>query len=338
MRHLRANYQANRSRVRRRMPRDIAAELIHALDLTVEERQLVLALSAQWVSANDILASAAGPRDTIGELLVKSGRLTRQELDKALADQRESGQRLGEVMVRHGTMSAAEVRSVLAFQQRLGNARTGNPGPLQLGNLLVATGVITSAQLDRALEQQRQSKRRLGDALICAGYATKHQVAQGLRLQQTLLRIALAVLLALSSSQTAVDAAGGTAHGNIMFSATVLPYLRVDVLRQAPTLTVTPADVSRGFVDVPSGTALRAISNDRQGFTVSFDPRLRVFERVRIMGLDGNVEIGPEGGAARHTYSGRDTSLELSYRFYLAAGVAPGSYPWPLQISSSITY
>jgi hypothetical protein len=335
---MRANYQANRSRVRRRMPRDIAAGLVPALDLAVEERQLVLALSAQWVSANDILASAAGPRDTIGELLVKSGRLTRQELERALADQRQSGRKLGEIMVRHGMLSPAEVRSVLAFQRRLGVAGSGSPCPLQLGNLLVATGTIAPAQLERALAQQRQSKRRLGDALVGAGYVTEQQVAQGLRLQQTLLRVALAVLLTLSVPQPAVGAAGGATHANIMFSATVLPYLRVDVLRQTPTLTVTPADVSRGFVDVPSGTALRAVSNDHQGFTVSFDPRLRVFERVRILGLDGSVEIGPNGGAAHHAYSGRDTSLELSYRFYLAAGLAPGSYPWPLQISSSVTY
>ena len=37
-------------------------------------------------------------------------------------------------------------------------------------------------------------------------------------------------------------------------------------------------------------------------------------------------------------YPGRDTLLQLSYRFYLAAGLVPGSYPWPLQISSSVVY
>jgi hypothetical protein len=339
MRHPRANHSTNRSRVRRRMLRDIAAELVGALELDREDRELVVALSSQWVGVNDILASAAGPREPIGELLVKAGRLTRLQLDDALAEQRTSGQRLGELLVRKGQLAAPELRSILAFQQRLGGASPANAGPLQLGNLLVAVGAITVAQLEQALEQQRQYKRRLGDALVSAGYATEHQVARGLKLQQVMLHVALAVLLASSLGPTAASAAsGGTAYSSVIMSATVLPYHRIEVVRQAPLLTVTSADVARGYVDVAGGTSLRALSNDHRGFTVSFEPRARLFERATIVGLGGDLNIGPDGGSVQHHYTGRDTSLELSYRFYLAASLAPGSYPWPLQISSSVMY
>jgi hypothetical protein len=339
MRRVRANHFTNRSRIRRQLPWEIAAALIRSLDLCVEDRDLALGLSALWVGANDVLAAAAGPRAPIGELLVKIGRLTRPQLESVLADQGESGMKLGEILVRKGWLTTPELRAILAFQQRLGNAGAASAGPLQLGNLLVTTGKITPAQLEQALLQQRQSKQRLGDTLVGAGYLTEHHVEHGLRLQQMMVRLALSVLLAMSlQSFPASAAAGGAAYGAITMSATVLPYHRLDVVRQSPTLTVTPSDVARGYVDVPAGTALRARSNDRQGFTVSFDPRMKLFKRATITGLGGAVDIGAAGGAAYYAYAGRDKELELSYRFYLEAGLAPGSYPWPLRISSSVTY
>src|SRR6266496_1537276 len=336
MRGSRANHFTNRFRARRVMPKEIATELIRTLDLDPEDRRFIAAISTQWVRSTDVLAAAAGPREPIGELLIKAGRLTRGQLDQALADQSESGMRLGEVLIRKAWLTAPELRLVLAFQRRLGKAGVAHAGPSQLGNLLVAMGAITLEQLDDALQQQQHSKRRLGDALVSAGLVSETQVARGLRLQQTLLRLALAVLLA--SSLVPVGAAAASAFSAITFSATVLPYHRLDVVRQAPTLTVTPEDVARGYVDVPAGTQLRAQSNERKGFSVSFDPRMRLFERATITGLSNAVDIGPDGGVANQAYSGRDALLQLSYRFYLAAGLPPGSYPWPLQISSSVVY
>ncbi len=318
------------------MPKEIAIELIRTLDLSPDERRFVEQISAQWVGANDVLAVAAGPREPIGELLISAGRLTRAQLDQALAGQSRSGERLGEVLVRNGWLTASEVRLVLAFQKRLGRSATDAAGPLQLGNLLVATGAITPEQLQDGLQQQQQSKRRLGDTLVGAGYVSEPEIARGLHLQRTLLRLALEALLA--STLAPATAAAASAYSAITFSATVLPYHKLDVVRQAPTLTVTPEDIDRGYVDVPAGTQLRAQSNERKGFSVSFDPRARLFERATITGLGKAVEIGPEGGAVNQVYPGRDTLLQLSYRFYLAAGLVPGSYPWPLQISSSVVY
>ena len=224
------------------MPKEIAIELIRTLDLSPDERRFVEQISAQWVGANDVLAVAAGPREPIGELLISAGRLTRAQLDQALADQSRSGERLGEVLVRNGWLTASEVRLVLAFQKRLGRSATDAAGPLQLGNLLVATGAITPEQLQDALQQQQQSKRRLGDTLVGAGYVSEPEIARGLHLQRTLLRLALAALLA--STLAPATAAAASAYSAITFSATVLPYHKLDVVRQAPTLTVTPRTMS----------------------------------------------------------------------------------------------
>ncbi len=262
MRRLRTHHFSNRTRARRVIPKELATELIRMLDLDPEDRRFTEEISAQWVGANDVLAAAAGPHEPIGELLIKAGGLTRAQLDQALADGSESGLRLGEVLVRKAWLTASELRLVLAFQKRLGRGGGEHAGPLQLGNLLVAMSVITAEQLQDAPRQQ-QSGRRLGDTLVSAGYASEPQIARGLRLQQTLLRLALAALLA-SSLQPAMSVAA-SAYSVVTLSATVLPYHRLDVVRQAQTLTVTPKDVARGYVDVLAATQIFAQSHERKG-------------------------------------------------------------------------
>ena len=339
MHRTRVRHFANRLRDRRSAPRQVAADLIHSLDIDPRERRLVESIAARWIGLREVLATAAGPHEPIGELLVRAGRLTREQLEAALVAQRDAGLRLGELLVKKGWLSEPELRALLAFQKRLGKVGADRAGPLQLGNLLVASGAISAEQLQFALVHHRQSNQRLGDALVRSGFATEHQVEQGLRLQRTLLTVALAVLLALSAHTASAGAAGaGAAHNTISLSATILPYHRLDVLRQAATLNVSRSDVERGYVDVPGATALRALSNDQKGFTVSFETRVNVFDRVTVAGLGAPLDLGNGGGAARYAYAGRETALELSYRFYLAAGLAPGNYPWPLLISSSVTY
>ena len=53
-------------------------------------------------------------------------------------------------------------------------------------------------------------------------------------------------------------------------SATVLPYLRLQVLKQNSTLDVTPEDVARGYIDVAAATDLMARTNDRNGFSRTY--------------------------------------------------------------------
>ena len=44
---------------------------------------------------------------------------------------------------------------------------------MRLGNLLVSSGVITNEQLEKTLEMQKETKERLGDVLIRAGFITE---------------------------------------------------------------------------------------------------------------------------------------------------------------------
>lgn len=49
-----------------------------------------------------------------------------------------------------------------------------------LGEKLIAANVITQAQLDEALAEQKETGQRLGEVLVSKGYATQEQVDSAL--------------------------------------------------------------------------------------------------------------------------------------------------------------
>lgn len=152
-----------------------------------------------------------------------------------------------------------------------------------------------------------------------------------------LVGVAVAAALALLASAEPARAAS-FGSSSMRVTANVLPYLRLQVLKQASVLNVTADDVARGYIDVPAATDLMAHTNDRNGFSLSFDARSTVFRKAQVTGLFNGLEIGPEGGMVHQPFAGNQLLLRLSYRFFLAPEVAPGSYPWPLQISSTVMY
>ena len=319
-------------------PQDLVKNLIGTMGLTPEQRHLVEHICAQWVRLEDILETAAGPREPVGELLVKAGRITRSQLEEALAEQRQGREKLGEILVRKCWLTEPELAALLAFQERLGTAGVQHAGPLQLGNLLVSAGKITFEQLQDGIRRQRGSKKRIGEALVEAGYATDEQITQGLSLQRVLVGASLAALLLLSLMPGKARATTSAKSTQMRISATVNPYVRLDVLQQQPSLTITAEDIQRGYVDVSAGTSLRTRTNDRNGFLVNFDSRSNVFERVTVTGIGGTAEIGSGGGTIRAPYAGPESLAQVSYRFHLAQGVQSGNHPWPLQISASVSY
>jgi len=335
---------ASHSKVRRRpsgreMPvTRMVDSILHAKKLRPAERQAVERVCAQWANLDDILDAAAGPREPIGELLVEAGRLTRAQLVRALEEQQSSKERLGQVLVRKGWLGEAELATLLAFQERLDAARAGRAGPLQLGNLLVSTGRITSEQLQDGIARQAGSRQRLGEVLVAAGAVSERDIARGLKLQRILVGVALAAAFTLCGSPKTARAASGFGSSTMKVTANVLPYLRLQVLKQTATLDLTPEDIARGYIDVPAATDLMARTNDRNGFSLSFDARSNVFRKAQVTGLVSGLEIGPDGGMTHQPFTGNQMLMRLSYRFFLAPEVGPGSYPWPLQISSTVMY
>jgi hypothetical protein len=146
----------------------------------------------------------------------------------------------------------------------------------------------------------------------------------------TLIAAAPLTLSLYASTGSAPRAA--SARAEIAVGVTVLPRTVIAAESSPAALEVTPIDVARGFVDVPRGTRLTIANTSPYGYELDVWPAVPVFREVTIVGFGPQVRLGDEGGSiVARGARGPALPLVLDYRFTLAAGLAPGRYPWPLR-------
>ncbi len=217
--------------------------------------------------------------------------------------------------------------------------KTGNPlntltaAEYALGNILVADGQITRRQLEAALCSQVETGRRIGEELIAAGHVSKSQVEGGLLLQRKLIAYAMAAAAGLTPLLMTSAQAGQTST-TMPVSVQVIANARMTSTFQAQQLSISAADIARGYVSVAAAARFSVITNSRTGYLVELYPVGNLFESVQISGMGSAVQLGADGGAIvqRGTPPSHQTH-ELSFRFSLRPDVLAGSYPWPLQLS-----
>lgn len=152
-------------------------------------------------SATDVLNDAL-----IGQILLQRGQVLEEHIQAAMRIQRSSGMRIGDVLVKMGACSRQQLAEAIHYQASIRRARgslTGSPasqrsklkpreaqglglklvGEALLGELLVERGAITRGQLERALEVQKVTGKRIGEALVEMGATTPETVEQALRSQ-----------------------------------------------------------------------------------------------------------------------------------------------------------
>lgn len=208
-------------------------------------------------------------------------------------------------------------------------------GDFALGSLLVACGQITPAQLEDGLRRQAETGARLGEELIQAGHASKSQVDGGLLLQRKLAAYTLAASIGLVPlATTSFPAEAAQVSSAMSVSVTVVATAKVRSEYQATQLTVTEADIARGYVEIAAASRFSVSTNSRSGYLMEFHPLGHLFETVQIDGLGNIVRLGADGGAIVQRRAARlDQAHELSFRFTLRPDARPGLYPWPLLLS-----
>lgn len=143
-------------------------------------------------------------------------------------------------------------------------------------------------------------------------------------------------LTALAAVASALQASAVLAAtpGVLSVGATVLPRAVLTSASTPITLTISAADVARGYLDVLTPTRVVIASNDPRGFALDAWPKLAVFSAVGVRGVGADVILGREGGTLVEYHArGSAIPLALSWRFVLDPHTAPGSYPWPLQLA-----
>jgi chromosome segregation ATPase len=161
----------------------------------------------------------AVPALLIGTLFVEKGLITQEQLDLALEEQGNTGERLGEILVERFGVSRLDLASALAEQwaeyERQGTIDPGSIGaesigtgsisqaPVEVGDLaavsgewkdadattidkrpigeiFVERGMIDEDDLAKALDEQRATGRRLGEILVAQGNLTRLELASAL--------------------------------------------------------------------------------------------------------------------------------------------------------------
>ena len=281
-----------------------------------------------------VVALAAGERQRLGDLLRAADRITPEQLEDALSEQRRNGRHLGEILIGKGLLTGRERDALLEFQSRQSGAEHVS-GKFALGNILVANGQITRAQLESALLLQETSGLRLGEELIKAGHASKGQIEGGLVQQKRLIAYALSFAVSLAALGAVVPSAEAAQKSAVLaVSATVIANARLQTSHQATQLSISAADIARGYVEAPAASRFSVTSNSRSGYRIEFNPVGDFFESVHVAGMGNVVRLGPDGGTiVQRGPLPQNLTHELDFRFNLRPGTLPGSYPWPLQIS-----
>jgi hypothetical protein len=143
------------------------------------------------------------PWRTLGTLLVEEKLLTTEDLDRALAEQRQTGRLLGQILVDQRSVTAVALARALARQHGVSLGSLSSlepepparrdvitslePGPARqrswrpLGTLLVEQGLLADSALREALAEQRdRPERRLGEILVERGHLSGAALASAL--------------------------------------------------------------------------------------------------------------------------------------------------------------
>ncbi|MEB3197349.1 MAG: hypothetical protein VKP62_09115 [Candidatus Sericytochromatia bacterium] len=113
-----------------------------------------------------------------GEFLISQGMITRTELEEGLLAQKslKAHLKIGELLVKRGVLSA----------ENLVKALKDYKAGIRLGELLLNQGDIGFIQLLEALDRQQALGCQLGEALVQLGHCTSAQIEDALALQRAI--------------------------------------------------------------------------------------------------------------------------------------------------------
>src|SRR5579859_2868324 len=122
--------------VRQAVPAGLVQVLMRALQRdpalrfqTMRELRDALAPFAPAESTDEVLREVQGARGRLGEILVADGLLTEADLQRALAEQRRTGELLGAVLLAMGVVSRSDLLAALAKQQGIPSADKASLAP-----------------------------------------------------------------------------------------------------------------------------------------------------------------------------------------------------------------
>ena len=144
------------------------------------------------------------------------------------------------------------------------------------------------------------------------------------------MRSSVAVLvLAIASCPVSAE------QGRAQFTVAVTVPVRVllEVIEQPTEITLSAADVARGYKDVSARYRVR--HNDRHGYLLQIAPRTGITSRIEVHGLGAEMALRDEVLDVRRPGDAFEQELALEFRFVLDASVRPGTFALPVNVAAA---
>jgi hypothetical protein len=137
------------------------------------------------------------------------------------------------------------------------------------------------------------------------------------------------LLLAFVAALHLGTARAETASANLQVSVQVLPHAQLQA--DSSPVSISAADVQRGYLDVSRHYQLRTNAPDR--VVLQLNPRVGLTDSIDIQGLQAPVRMGELGLEVAQPF---EREFTLSYRLWLSAAATPGEYQLPVQLAAVI--
>jgi hypothetical protein len=126
----------------------------------------------------------------IGQLILESGAIKESQLLEALEYQGKYGGKTGEILIAKGYITEPELNFFLNLQVvRNANAQVVDANrkmEFLLGEIMLASNLITNDQLQEALSYQKRKGGWIGQVLLNMGYISESELKQCLETQYSI--------------------------------------------------------------------------------------------------------------------------------------------------------
>jgi len=124
----------------------------------------------------------------IGQVILESGVITEAQLDEALKHQKEWGGKIGEILIEMGYLTEERLTEYLNLQISVNSSanwlRKIDKNEYLLGEIMLASEIITSDQLEMALKVQQEKGGKIGQILMKMGYLSESALQDCLQRQR----------------------------------------------------------------------------------------------------------------------------------------------------------
>ena len=134
----------------------------------------------------------------------------------------------------------------------------------------------------------------------------------------------------------ALPAAAERVSTTMTVSVQVMARAIVESGDQSLLVTVTEADIARGYVDATEPIVVRVRTNSRSGYMLqAARSGSEAFSTIALSGKTVSLTIKSDETWLQRPYATGGDVLSMRARLFLAAGVAPGTHRVPLTFTAS---